>query len=152
MGRAAAVVRGGAWRGGGVNGAKTFSNAGDFQACHTAEEWLRERGFSIGSSQGSEPRAIWHGDCCISKWRGLSAADKRDMHAKMTGDQRSGPVHIHLCPGASVDAIAAFNRADTATEELPGGQRYSTTVFKENGDPILLNAAGSRSIFCDVDE
>lgn len=32
------------------------------------------------------------------------------------------------------------------------GTHYSTTTFKDNGDPILLNADGSRSIFCDVDE
>ncbi len=37
--------------------------------------------------------------------------------------------------------------------ELPGGQRYSTTTFKDNGYPILLNADGTRSVFCDlVDE
>lgn len=30
------------------------------------------------------------------------------------------------------------------------GQYYSTTTFKDNGEPILLNADGSRSIFCDI--
>jgi hypothetical protein len=36
--------------------------------------------------------------------------------------------------------------------KLPGGQSYSTTTFKENGAPILLNSGGMRSVFCDVDE
>lgn len=32
------------------------------------------------------------------------------------------------------------------------GQRYSATTFRDDGQPILLNEDGSRSIFCDVDE
>ena len=36
--------------------------------------------------------------------------------------------------------------------ELPGGQRYSTTTFRDDGVPILLNADGKRSVFCDVDQ
>lgn len=35
---------------------------------------------------------------------------------------------------------------------LAGGQSYSTTTFKENGAPILLNSDGLRSVFCDVDD
>jgi hypothetical protein len=38
------------------------------------------------------------------------------------------------------------------TESLPGGQRYSRNTFKDSGDPILLNADGKRSVFCDVDD
>lgn len=86
----------------------TFDQPGDFQAQYAAERWLRDRGFSIGSSQGDSPRAIWHGDCYISKWRGLSAADKAEMHAQMLGDGRNGPVHIELCAGATPAAIEAF--------------------------------------------
>ena len=33
-----------------------------------------------------------------------------------------------------------------------GAPMFSTTTFKENGDPIMLNDDGTRSIFCDVDE
>ena len=87
----------------------TFDMPGDFQASYAAEAWLRERGFSIGSSQSGAPRAIWFGDCYISKWRGLNQADKLEMHAKMTGDGRSGPVLIDLMPRATAEAIAAFN-------------------------------------------
>lgn len=92
-----------------------FTDPGDFIACWAAEEWLKRRGFSVGSMQGPEPRAIWHGDCYISKWRGLSAAEKRDMHASMTGDMRNGPVRITLASAASLEAVAAFNRE----EEVP---------------------------------
>ena len=34
--------------------------------------------------------------------------------------------------------------------QLPGGQSYSTKAFKDNGEPILLDKDGKRSIFCDV--
>ncbi|WAX26344.1 hypothetical protein [Ralstonia phage p2110] len=37
------------------------------------------------------------------------------------------------------------------TDALPGGQYYSKTTFREDGEPILCNADGSRSVFCDVD-
>jgi hypothetical protein len=37
-------------------------------------------------------------------------------------------------------------------EPLPGGQRYSRTTFKDNGDPILLDADGKRSVFCDLND
>lgn len=87
----------------------TFDEPGTFVANYAAERWLRDRGFSIGSSQCDQPRAIWFGDCYISKWRGLNAAERRDMHAVMTGDGRNGPVHIELCAGATSEAIKAFN-------------------------------------------
>ena len=38
------------------------------------------------------------------------------------------------------------------TREMADGARYSGSKFKENGDPFMLNADGSRNIFCDVDE
>lgn len=89
-----------------------FKDEGTFQAGYAAEKWLRDRGFSVGSSQAAAPRAIWHGDCYISKWRGLSAADKRDMHARMDGDMRNGPVSITLLPSASPEAREAFALTD----------------------------------------
>jgi len=85
----------------------TFDFEGDFQSSYAAEKWLKDRGFSYGPSQAMAPTAIWFGDCSISKWRNLSAQDKREMHAVML-NQRNGPVNIDLMPGASDEAIAAF--------------------------------------------
>lgn len=48
---------------------------------------------------------------------------------------------------ARLEAFCVKMRVTTST-----GQRYSKTTFKDNGEPILLNADGSRSIFCDVDD
>lgn len=90
-----------------------FNNKGEFAASYAAEKWLRDRGFSFGSSQADGPQAIWHGDCYVSKWRNLSAKEKREMHAVMDGDGRDGPVHIRLCAGASKEAIEAFNLTET---------------------------------------
>lgn len=47
---------------------------------------------------------------------------------------------------------AAHSEAMATAEKLPGGQYYSKTTFRSDGKPILCNADGSRSIFCDVDE
>lgn len=85
----------------------------DFGAQYAAEKWLTDRGFSFGSSQANGPQAIWHGDCDISKWRNLSAEEKRDAHAIMEGG-RSCTVRITLRAHAPAEAVAAFNLADEA--------------------------------------
>jgi hypothetical protein len=94
-----------------------FNDPGDFEAVYAAERWLDARGFSVGSSQAGAPRAIWYGDCYISKWRGLSAEDKRGMHAQMNGG-RGGPVRITLLPAASPEARAAFALTDAEVAGL----------------------------------
>ena len=33
-----------------------------------------------------------------------------------------------------------------------GAPMYSTTTFKDNGNPIMLDADGKRSVFCDIDD
>ena len=83
----------------------------DFGAQRTAESWLAERGFSYGSSQADGPQAIWYGNCCISKWRNLSAQEQRDAHATMDG-KRGAAVRIYLRDHAPAEAVAAFNRID----------------------------------------
>jgi hypothetical protein len=116
-----------------------FKNEGDFQASHAACDWLRKRGFSVGSMKGDEPRAIWHGDCYISKWRGLNPWEKREMHARMEGDARNGPVRIILLPAATDAARAAFALTDAQAEPAPPKVDPDNTidgdaaVFAENG-------------------
>ena len=103
-----------------------FNDKGDFAASHAAVDWLRDLGFSIGSMQAGSPRAIWHGDCYISKWRGLSAQDKCEMHARMEGNDRNGPLRITLLAAASPEARAAFERGvSQRAAQLDGGQEGS---------------------------
>lgn len=40
--------------------------------------------------------------------------------------------------------------APTGDVHPNGAPKFSTTTFKDNGEPIMLNADGTRSIFCDV--
>jgi hypothetical protein len=91
-----------------------FTNAGTFAAARAAEQWLRDRGFSYGPSQADGPQAIWYGDCTISKWRNLSAAEKRECHATLDGNGREGPMRITLHEAATPEAREAFNRAEQA--------------------------------------
>lgn len=89
-----------------------FNNAGTFAASYAAEAWLRDRGFSVGPSQACGPQAIWFGDCAISKWRNLSAKERRECHAILEGDGREGPMRITLRAAATDEARAASHRIE----------------------------------------
>jgi hypothetical protein len=95
---------------------KTFTAIGSFVATYQAEEFLKERGFSIGQMESNAPRAIRFGDCTIAKWRNLSTRDKAAMHGAITGDVRNGPVTIDLLESAPAAAFKAFS-AEPATAE-----------------------------------
>jgi hypothetical protein len=90
---------------------RIFNQPGDFDAMYAAEHWLKDRGFSVGPSQVDSPRAIWHGDCDISKWRNLSPKERRNVHA-LLDDPRGGPARILLMPDAPEEARAAFMLTD----------------------------------------
>lgn len=52
------------------------------------------------------------------------------------------------------DEVAAFAQAVMAdpapTAHANGAPIYSTTTFKDNGEPIMLDDQGKRSVFCDI--
>ena len=75
---------------------KKFDDSGDFQAFYAATKWLDMNGFSYGSMQGPEPIGVIKGDCAISKWRNLSALDKKHLDGVITGDKRNGPVFVEI--------------------------------------------------------
>lgn len=61
--------------------------------------------------------------------------------------------------GMALDGVAADGqeglvrvRPASAPTYDNGAPMFSETTFKDNGDPIMLNPDGTRSIFCDVDE
>ncbi len=80
------------------------------------------------------------------------ALENEQRAAKEAADKAEYEAAIY----ASNQALAPVDIAQAAIETvaepvaLPSGQRYSTTTFKDNGEPILLNADGTRSIFCDI--
>lgn len=67
---------------------------GDFRAVALAEQRVGQAGMSYGSMQGDAPIACYVGDCYVSKWRGLSDADRMAADAMIVGDKRNGPVWV----------------------------------------------------------
>jgi hypothetical protein len=76
--------------------AMTFANTGDFAAMYAAEDWCKQNGYSVGSSQRGSPRGLLRGDWLIAKWRNLTAAERRQLDGQMTGDMRNGPVTVRV--------------------------------------------------------
>lgn len=79
-----------------ADGRIRFDRAGDFCALNDAQAWCRERGISYGYLQRDDPVGLMVGDYVISKWRNLSAAERRELDGTLTGDKRNGPVFIGL--------------------------------------------------------
>ena len=73
-----------------------FEQKGVFAAKDAAEQWCRDNGVSFGSSQVGAPRALFRGNCIVSKWRNLSAEERASCDGTMSGDLRDGPVVIEL--------------------------------------------------------
>jgi len=88
-----------------------FSEPGDFAALNEAEDFLRERGFSVGSSQRGAHRGIMFGDYGISKWRNLSKQEQAELHGVIrVGDHRYGPVYVDLYETAPAEAHDAWHK------------------------------------------
>lgn len=93
-----------------ANLTKTFSQAGDFEAMNAAEDFLRSAGFSVGTSQRGSPRGIMFGDCDIEKWRNLRQFEIGQLHGRMTGDGRNGPLTVTIFETAPIEAKRAFHK------------------------------------------
>lgn len=82
---------------------------GDFSAWTKCEEFLKKFGFSIGSMERGEPRGVMFGDIDISKWRGLSTAERGQLHGTAVG-RRDTDVTLTIvaktCPKDAFDAVA----------------------------------------------
>lgn len=66
----------------------------NFRAVALAEQRVEQAGMSYGSMQAHAPIACYKGDCHVSKWRGLSNADRLAADAMIVGDKRNGPVWV----------------------------------------------------------
>lgn len=89
---------------------KTFTQTGDFEATHAAEKFLKESGFSLGTTCHGLPRGIMFGDYWITKYRNLDRGQRQALHGELVGDGRNGPVTIRLFDSAPEDAKAAFGK------------------------------------------
>lgn len=82
----------------------------------------------------------------------LAAAKAAAAPAVVAGPNEPAPEVVGTVKPA-YDPLDPGNWRDgNPPPELPNGQRYSETTFRDDGEPILLNADGTRSVFCDVDE
>ena len=63
---------------------KIFKGNGEtFSAKVEAEKWLRDNGYSYGSSSVNCPQGVVKGDAFIAKWRNLSASERKAMDGKL---------------------------------------------------------------------
>lgn len=100
-----------------MNTIKTFTGTGDFEASRAAEQWLRDRNFSFGPSQADGPQAIWHGASSVSKWRNLSAQERKAAHGVLESS-RNGQATITLRKNSPPAARAAFLTQECMLEIL----------------------------------
>jgi hypothetical protein len=61
-------------------------------------------------------------------------------------------IAAHREKQSAEDAAAAAPRAEQATKTYPNGAPMFGQHVKENGDRVMLDEQGKRSVFCDVDE
>lgn len=94
-----------------------FDNPGTFQARNAAEDFARSCGFSVGSGQRGAPTGLMYGDYLVAKWKNMSLAQRRALHATITGDGREGPVTLNIhtqCPPEGAERLRATNAARQA--------------------------------------
>ncbi|HFF8969400.1 hypothetical protein [Serratia marcescens] len=75
---------------------KVFDQKGTFKALYACETWLRDNGYSYGSSCRGGPTGVLKGDFIIAKWRNLTQKERDGLHGIIEGDFREGPVTLHL--------------------------------------------------------
>tara|TARA_R100000951_G_C2653160_1_gene185164 strand:- start:11228 stop:11521 length:294 start_codon:yes stop_codon:yes gene_type:complete len=79
---------------------KEFKNDGeDFSGIGGARDFLKEKGFSIGSMQRDAPMGVSKEYEYIAKWRNLSSDDRLQLDGTITftdGGPRNGTATINL--------------------------------------------------------
>lgn len=70
-------------------------------ACHAAEKWCADNGYSVGRMQGPSPRGLLRGNYDIQKWRNLRSDERAALHGVMVGSMRTGPVTVRIFGGTA---------------------------------------------------
>lgn len=99
-----------------------LTDEGDFVAVQRAERVLKDHGFSVGTTQGPEPRGILYGGAIIEKWRNLNRSEREALHGLMSGN-RSSQVSIEILDTAPIEPVRAL--ADSLE-----GQPFTTILFR----------------------
>ena len=79
---------------------KTFKVPGTFQSMYAAQRWVKENGYSYGSTSAMQPTAVMKGDyysyILPEKMKNFTAKEKASVHGIIFGDMREGPVTVHI--------------------------------------------------------
>ena len=88
---------------------KTFTGDETFAALRSAEAFLASIGASVGQNQRGAPTGFLFGDYQISKWRGMSPAQRDALYGVIdAGDHRAGPITVRFYDTMSPDRLAAL--------------------------------------------
>lgn len=80
----------------------------DFSAYNDAVDFLRGRGFSVGTRCIARQIGVMYGrDWQIAKWRNLTAQERTELHGVLIGERRLGSVRVAIFWNAPAFAIAA---------------------------------------------
>ena len=79
---------------------KTFEGNHTFQATYKADAWLKEKGYTGGSSSFMKPTAYMKGDYDSYdlpwKMKNFTRAQEKSIHACIDGDFREGPMTAYI--------------------------------------------------------
>lgn len=136
----------------------------DFEEDHLAyASWMLAQGLeyrfdSLEDESDDHPAAIAYYEynaCHVRDWYCEPPAGD-GWFTLSIHDSESGPQWV-WARRVGTEALMARIHAEALAyherfyaRDQPGGQRYSRNTFKDNGEPILLNADGKRSVFCDL--
>ena len=70
-------------------------NGKTFSAKYEAESWLRENGYSVGSSSIDGPQGVVKGEAYISKWRNMTKSEQSELDGVLYAD-REGVARLLL--------------------------------------------------------
>lgn len=69
-----------------------FNKDGDFEAINAAEAYAREKGYSCGSIDGTNPVGVARGECYVGKWHTMLHEHHRNLSGViLSNDFRHGP-------------------------------------------------------------
>ena len=89
------------WQDRKIEHAVEFSASGTFKAFYSAETYIKDLSYSVGSMCMNEPIGFKHGDCYIAKWRNLSKEDREKLDGVILPEQEfreGGAVILFLNP------------------------------------------------------
>lgn len=117
-----------------------FEGKKDFEAFYKACDFLKDRGFSVGSMQRDDPIGIRYGNWDIAKWRNLAEDDISKLDGTITGNKREGPVTVSITNADVLSHIGegsqeVTDKQSAAAASLESKPKPGYSTFTYNGKP-----------------